>query len=344
MPPLEPLDGKPSLSVVVIGRNEGERLSQCLQSVQDMRWQGQVETIYVDSNSSDDSPQRAEAAGAQVVRLDTGKLTAARGRNAGWRRATSPLVLFLDGDTILDPDFPRRALGALHSDADVAVVWGHRREIRPRASVYNRVFDLDWISRSGITNVCGGDALVRRCALVQIGGYDESLIAGEEPEMCRRLRGRGHKILHIDAPMVGHDLAILRFGQYWSRSVRTGYAYAEVSSRFRGQNDDALWRAEARGNILRATALLGIVAAGLGLSAAMRSALPLLASTAFLALLVVRTAYRAGWKSTDWGTRLLYGMHSHLQQIPILWGQLKHRNDHRKGRQRHLIEYKGQAR
>jgi cellulose synthase/poly-beta-1,6-N-acetylglucosamine synthase-like glycosyltransferase len=339
----ESLDSTPALSVVVIGRNEGARLTQCLESVRCMRWQGPVEAIYVDSNSSDDSPQRAAAAGAQVVRLDAGKLTAARGRNAGWRRASAPLVLFLDGDTILDPDFPQRALDAMSANPAVAVVWGHRREIYPSASIYNRVLDLDWISEPGLTKVCGGDALVRRSAIEQVGGYDESLIAGEEPEMCRRLRGRGHKILHIDAPMVGHDLAITRFGQYWNRSVRTGYAYAEVSSIFRGQID-ALWREEARGNILRGIALLGIVAAGLGFSAAARSLIPLACAALILALLVVRTAYRARWKCRDWSTRLLYGMHSHFQQIPILLGQLKYHNDQRHRRGRQLIEYKGAAR
>lgn len=334
--------GAPALAVVVIGRNEGERLSRCLESIRAMRWSGPRETIYVDSNSSDGSPERAATAGARVIRLDTGKSTAARGRNAGWRQASAPLVLFLDGDTILDPDFALRALDAMNADPAVAVVWGHRREIHPAASIYNRVLDLDWIYAPGVAEFCGGDALMRRAVLDQVGGYEESLIAGEEPEMCRRMRARGHKILHIDAPMTGHDLAIARFGQYWNRSVRAGYAYADVSSRFLGEGE-ALWVQEARGNRVRGTVLLLIVLLGLVSSAAARSVFPALASAAILALLVVRTARRARWKCAQWSTLLLYGAHSHFQQIPILAGQFKHRRDRRQGRQRQLIEYKGET-
>ncbi len=339
---LETIVGAPTLSVVVIGRNEGNRLSRCLESIRSMRWQGPVEAIYVDSNSSDASPERAAAAGAHVVRLDAGKSTAARGRNAGWRIASAPLVLFLDGDTILDPNFPLRALDAMTSDPAVAVVWGHRREIHPSASIYNRVLDLDWIYAPGITEFCGGDALVRRCAIEQVGGYDESLIAGEEPEMCRRMRARDYKILHIDAAMVGHDLAIARFDQYWNRSVRAGYAYAAVSSRFRGESD-ALWAEEARRNVVRGTVLVAIVLAGLAISVTVRSVVPVFCSAGILSFLVVRTAFRAQWKCAQWSTRLLYGVHSHLQQVPILAGQFQYYNDRRKGRQRQLIEYKGET-
>jgi len=133
------------LSVVIIGRNEGERLVRCLDSVREMTpVEGGVEVIYVDSASVDGSPARAAARGARVIPLPDGRPTAARGRNAGWRAASGEFVLFLDGDTILDRDFVRRAFAGF-SDPNVAVVWGHRREIRPQDSIYNRVLDLDWI-------------------------------------------------------------------------------------------------------------------------------------------------------------------------------------------------------
>ncbi len=74
---------------------------------------------------------------------------------------------------------------------------------------------------------------MRRSVLVEVEGYDPGLSAGEEPELCRRLRARGYRIVHIDAPMTRHDLNMTRFSQYWRRAMRAGYAYAEVSNRFR---------------------------------------------------------------------------------------------------------------
>lgn len=329
----------PQISVVVIGRNEGERLSRCLESVQRMRWPGAFELIYVDSDSHDASPELAGKAGAQVIRLDTGMQTAARGRNAGWRRASASLVLFLDGDTVLDPDFPLRAVQAVEADAAVAVVWGHCREIHPSASIYNRVLDLDWIYAPGFSEFCGGNALIRRDVLESVAGFDESFIAGEEPEMCRRIRSRGYKILHIDAAMVGHDLAITGFRQYWRRAVRSGYAYANVASRFRDAGEEG-WDREARRNLMRGAALALVSAAGVALSVASRSALPGLAAAGILATLIVRTACQVKWKSGRWSTRLLYGVHAHFQQIPMLAGQLQYRLDRRRGRTPQLIEYK----
>ncbi len=329
----------PVLSVVIIGRNEGDRLVRCIRSVRAMRdVRGEVEIIYVDSASTDKSPERARALGAQVVVVHPERPSAALGRNAGWRAARAPLVLFLDGDTILDPHFVATALPFL-KDPQVAVVWGHRRELHPEASFYNRVLDLDWISPPGPSEFCGGDALMRRDALERVQGYDERLIAGEEPELCQRLRALGYRIEHIDQPMTLHDLAITRWDQYWRRAVRTGHAYAEVAERFR-DSDYPLWSAEVKRNRIHVAVLLLAALGGIGLAVIVASPWPLLLPILFYLVLVVRTARRFAWKDPHPITRLLYGLHSHLQQIPILVGQLGYYRDRRAGRRRRLIEYK----
>jgi glycosyltransferase involved in cell wall biosynthesis len=147
------------LSVVVIGRNEGPRLEHCLASVAAMERQGfTLETIYVDSGSTDGSVLLAQTLGARVIALQSSRPTAALGRNAGWRVASAGIVLFLDGDTILHPRFVADSIAAF-DDPAVAVVWGHRRETLETPSLYNRVLDLDWIYPAGLTEFCGGDAL-----------------------------------------------------------------------------------------------------------------------------------------------------------------------------------------
>ena len=327
------------LSVVVIGRNEGERLGRCLASITAMRRQDfDVEVIYVDSGSTDGSVARARAAGVQTISLMPERPSAALGRNAGWRSAKGAFILFLDGDTVLHPDFVLNALPEFARE-EIAVIWGHRRELYPQQSLFTRTVDLDWIYKPGFTAYCGGDALFRRPVLAACGGFDESLIAGEEPELCRRIRDAGHKVLHVDHPMTGHDLAMTRWEQYWKRAVRAGHAYAEVADRTRS-TPNPLWQEVAQGNQRRALALLGIVLAGLAAGAALASIWPLAAAGALLGGLFARSAWKARWKTGDRLALLLYGAHSHLQQIPIYLGQLQYRWNQKKGRRAMLIEYK----
>ena len=121
--------------------------------------------------------------------------------------------------------------------------------------------------------------------------------------MCRRIRAIGFIILHLDRPMTGYDLAMTRFSQYWRRAIRTGYAYAEVSARFRN-SDLPLWNKEARHNLAYGAGLLGMVIGVPLISLAMRSTAPLAAAAAVLAALAIRTAIRVRSKTTDRGALL----------------------------------------
>jgi hypothetical protein len=157
--------------------------------------------------------------------------------------------------------------------------------------------------------------------------------------MCRRIRSLGYMILHVDRPMTDHDLAIKSWSKYWRRSFRTGYAYAEVSTILREQGI-SFWQDEVRRNLTRGIALLVLLVTGVVGSIVLYSVVPLLASAAIAAGLVVRTALKSRWKCPHLSTCLLYGIHAHLQQIPILFGQVSYRRDRRAGRHRKLIEYK----
>jgi GT2 family glycosyltransferase len=218
------------VGVVAIGRNEGERLRRCLDSLAGTN----LPVVYVDSDSTDGSVELARASGADVVELDlTTVFTAARARNEGFERllALAPdleLVQFVDGDCELDPEWIPRALRELDARPEVAVVCGRRRERAPDATVYNRVCDMEWDTAVGETDACGGDALMRVADFRAVGGFDPRLIAGEEPELCLRLRLAGRKILRVDAEMTRHDVAMTRFGQWWNRARRTGHTAAEV--------------------------------------------------------------------------------------------------------------------
>jgi cellulose synthase/poly-beta-1,6-N-acetylglucosamine synthase-like glycosyltransferase len=327
------------VSVVVIGRNEGERLSRCLRSVFAIDHPGfALEVIYVDSGSTDDSIARAVAEGAQTIALKPERPSAALGRNAGWRAARGSIILFLDGDTVLHPSFVSASLPEF-SDPTLAALWGHRRELHPEQSIFNRTLDLDWIYAPGITPYCGGDALFRRSVLAQTGGFDPTLIAGEEPELCRRIVALGFYILHVDRRMTMHDLAITRWSQYWKRNTRAGHAFAEVSERFRNA-EQPFWTGEATRNRNRClTIVIGLLAA-IASSILLKSLLPFAIYCILFALLSIRSAWRASWKTNDRIALLMYGVHSHLQQIPIYFGQLQYKWSRRRGQRLILFEYK----
>jgi len=218
------------VAVVAIGRNEGERLRACLKSVVPLA----SLVVYVDSGSADDSVAMARAMGVEVVELDPDAVfTAALARNAGWRRAlelapTLQFIQFVDGDCAVQPGWIEQARTFLSEQGDVAAVAGRRRERYPERTVYNLLCDLEWGAMpAGEAKACGGDVMIRAVALQAAGGYRPSLIAGEEPELCVRLRSAGWRIWRLEAEMTLHDAAMTRWSQWWKRSMRAGYTYAE---------------------------------------------------------------------------------------------------------------------
>ena len=235
------------IGVVAIGRNEGERLRACLSSVV----AGAAATVYVDSGSTDGSPELARGLGAAVVDLDMRlPFTAARARNAGFARlgALAPelaYVQFVDGDCEVDPHWLAVSRAFLEANPRVAAVCGRRRERFADRSVYNLMCDLEWDTPVGEARACGGDVLMRTAALRHVGGYRDDLIAGEEPELCIRLRAGGWRIWRIDAEMTLHDAAMTRFGQWWRRTTRAGFAFAE-GAHLHGAPPERHWVRESR--------------------------------------------------------------------------------------------------
>ncbi|WP_160756197.1 glycosyltransferase [Allopontixanthobacter sediminis] len=235
------------VGVVVIGRNEGDRLKASLASLRDAR-----ALIYVDSGSSDGSLKHALATGVTATPLSSDRpFTAARARNTGIIELMSlhngiDYIQTVDGDCVISPEWVDIAAGFLQANENVATVFGRLREQRPNDSVYNRLCDNEWNVPLGEAESCGGIAMHRVEAFLSVGGFNETLIAGEEPDLCLRLKARGWSVWRIDAEMGTHDAAILRFDQWWRRSVRAGFAYTEHLWRHRGGSLAAWKRQTAR--------------------------------------------------------------------------------------------------
>jgi GT2 family glycosyltransferase len=218
-----------AVGMVVIGRNEGARLVRCLESCSRQA----TAMVYVDSGSTDGSPDAARRLGATVVALDMMQpFTAARARNEGFavltqRHPELRRIQFIDGDCELAADWIDTANAFLDGRTDVAAVCGRRLERFPEASLYNRLCDIEWNTPVGEARAFGGDVLLRAEAFAAVGGYRGDLIAGEEPELCVRLRATGWKVWRIGHDMTWHDAAMTRWSQWWKRNMRSGHAFAE---------------------------------------------------------------------------------------------------------------------
>jgi len=325
-----------SLGVVAIGRNEGQRLRRCLESVLGRA----AVVVYVDSGSTDGSVALAEQLGAAVVELDRAlPFTAARARNAGFARlrALAPeteLVQFVDGDCEVVAGWLERAEREILSEPKLAVVCGRRRERHPEASIYNRLCDLEWDTPVGDAEACGGDALMRVAPLAAVGGYTDDLIAGEEPDLCLRLRQQGWRVRRLDAEMTLHDAAMKRFGQWWRRSLRAGHAFAEGAARH-GHEPERHWVREARSNWLWGLALpaaaLGLAPPSAGLS------LGLLAGHGLLVRRIYRRMRARGLSPAD---ARLYAAFCVVGKLPQGLGQALYWSRRLTGRRGGLIEYK----
>jgi len=234
-----------SVAAVVIGRNEGERLVRCLEALTKVV----DHVIYVDSGSSDGSLEVAEKIGARTVSLDMDTpFTAARARNAGLMiLAANPpeYVQLIDGDCEIDPHWVETAQTYMRDYPHIAAVAGRLREKHPEKNLWHRLADREWDTPIGETDAIGGIALARYDALKEVGGYRDSLIAGEEPEMCVRLREKGWKIWRLDAEMAQHDIAMSNASQWLRRCRRAGFAFAEVATLHRG-SPFSIWQKEQR--------------------------------------------------------------------------------------------------
>lgn len=335
-------DNSPSaIGIVVIGRNEGERLRRCLDST--------IATgrhvVYVDSGSTDGSLALAKTKGAVSLPLDMSTpFCAARARNEGYRRLTEldgqlRYVQFIDADCELHAKWLPQALAALEQMKEVAAVAGWLRERAPEASIYNRIAELEWNQSSpGPIDAVGGIFLIRRDAFDSVGGFDATIPAGEEPELCQRLTHKGWKLLRLDCEMASHDLAMMRFSQWWRRMVRAGYGSMDVACRFGvGRFSNNVWRVLGWNVWLTTTAIATLVAI---VTKSPALAALALAMFAIWPARTARIALRTRGKDHPWSVSLPYALLMSICFMPQGWGQLRYLADRLLNRSVQLVEYK----
>jgi GT2 family glycosyltransferase len=328
------------IGAIAIGRNEGERLGVCLRSLV-----GSADrVVYVDSGSTDGSRDLAKSLGVDVVELDLSlPFTAARARNEGLARLRDicsdvEYVQFVDGDCELRPDWIDKARTSLDTDNRIAAVCGRRRERFPNASVYNKLTDMEWDTPIGNAQSCGGDVLFRVIALHDAGGYDPSVIAGEEPELCFRLRQSGWRIRRLDAEMTLHDAAMDSFDQWWKRAVRAGHAAAE-GAWMHGRSPE---RFNVR-RVLRPVFWAGVLPAIASIAAYWTYGISFLVLVVIYAVQRYRIYFRARMHGKDRDDARSIATFTLVSQLAMFIGVVTFILNRLRGKRTTIIEYKGDA-
>ncbi len=212
--------------VVIIGRNEGDRLRKALERLRECG----LHAVYVDSASTDESVACAQSLGFTVVTLDRSRpFSAARGRNAGFKRLMEihpslKYVQFIDGDCILDRQWIEKAEKFLDSNPVAGVVCGLRREIHPLRNIYHWITNVEWLGPPGQTTATGGDICARTSVFSAVGGFSEVFSCGEEADLCERITSLGHAIFRLEEIMTKHDIALAGLTPFLRRHYRGGYA------------------------------------------------------------------------------------------------------------------------
>ena len=264
------------------------------------------------------------------------RFTAARARNEGFAYLKSldpqvEVVQFVDGDCEVIATWLEKASAFLGEHIEVAAVCGRLRERYPNKTVYNKLCDQEWNTPIGEAKACGGIALMRVMAFEKVDGFRADLIAGEEPELCLRLRAAGWKIWRLDEEMALHDAAMTKFSQWWKRATRAGYAFAE-GAYLHGATPERHWVGESRrawiwGFGIPAVALiLGLINFKWGLL-----------SLLIYPIQVIRLAIR---NSSEGSPSWMMAFFQVLGKFPEMLGQVKFLQRLFFGKQGRLIEYK----
>ena len=198
------------LSVVVVTHNEEDRIRACLESVFEACRAAvdAFEVVLVDSNSTDRTVERASEYPITVLQIPDDDLTTpGAGRYVGGRHADGELVLFVDGDMVLNEGWLPAAIDRVREEG-VAAVDGHLDEAPADAELR----EVDSVR---------GVALYDAEALATVGGFDPFLRAVEDIQLGYELEAAGYRLLRLPVVAADHPGADMVSESF--RRWRNGY-------------------------------------------------------------------------------------------------------------------------
>jgi GT2 family glycosyltransferase len=224
----------PRISVVVCSYNGAATLRDCCNGLVALDYPD-FEVIVVDDGSSDATAAIASEYGFRVISTDNHGLSSAR--NTGWQAATGEIVVYTDDDASPDPHW-LRYLARTFSAGDFAGVGGPN--IPPPNSCTtaacvarapgnpNHVL----ISDREAEHIPGCNSAFRRDALEAVGGFDPQFrVAGDDVDLCWRIRDRGWRLGFSPAAMVWHHRR-KSVKAFWRQQRGYGRAEAQLERKW----------------------------------------------------------------------------------------------------------------
>ena len=224
------------LSIVIVNWNTRDMLKDCLFSIRQTADPTLVKVIVVDNASEDGSWEMVKEHYPEVALINSGgNIGFGRANNLGVANADTPLVLFLNPDTIVKEKAIARMIEFMQEHPDVGALGskmmfpdgrihglGLQRFPSPLTELFNLLFvSGDTIGRlkkilpykdpntSGyVSKLYGGCLLVRREILEKVGGFDERyFMYGEDVDLCKRILDGGWKLYYLSEAEIIHLVA-----------------------------------------------------------------------------------------------------------------------------------------
>lgn len=224
------------VSVIVPAKNAARSIDACLAALAAHLPRESTEVIVVDNGSTDDTALRAANRSVRVLHVPQGFVS--RVRNEGARAARGQIVAFVDADCTVLPEW-HDAVTTVLADPSVGIA-GCRHEIPPDATWCQRVWHDAQLQREaalgGVSYVPAGNCAMRRDTFLALGGFDERLETGEDPDLCVRVAQRGYSVvtdksmrnIHLGEPPT--LAAVFRRERWHGRGARFVYAGGRLAA------------------------------------------------------------------------------------------------------------------
>lgn len=220
------------ISFIVIGRNEGWKISKCLQSVFNAIKQNKLEkceVIYVDSKSTDDSIDRAKKFEDIKIFQITGTCNAAIARNIGAKESKGNILFFIDGDIEINPEFIKISIDefgklvySFISGQVININYNKNNQFISETIMYPAVKNSD-----KFFSTSGGIFLMDRSLWLEAGGMDNNFKRGQDHDLTLRLAKKGIPLMRKSAVICKHHtIAYTHEDRLWKTLFSGDIAYS----------------------------------------------------------------------------------------------------------------------
>jgi len=204
----------PLVSVIIVNYNGKRHLEKCLESLMNVDYE-KCEVILVDNNSTDNSVEFVKNVHPSVIiiKLDN-NYGFAEPNNIGAKNAKGEFLLFLNNDTVVNPNFIREMVKVLNQDSEIAIC--QSLLLKPNGEVESSGDFIDILGRAymskeketkvkEILSARGASMMVRKKMFWELGGFDKNFFASfEDIDLSWRAWIWGYKIVLVPNSIVYH--------------------------------------------------------------------------------------------------------------------------------------------